>query len=137
VAIKLKPNEDLKGRWSVLMKVNYNIDYPYIGIDGKPVTRTKNEYPYSYDPFVVWEDNHGKSSVVYSDRLYQWDYEKYNKCCQKVWNNEGQYFSQRQPQDIEKFLTLYFNKPIKLTLIMEGCNVSNGYPYWIFGYEIK
>jgi hypothetical protein len=113
------------------------VNFDYCDIKGNPVRKTKYEYPYSYDEFVVWKNNYNKdkSSLVYSDRLHQWNYEKYNRCCKEVWHNEGQYFSQRQPEDIEKFLSKYYDKPIKLTLIMEGCNVSNGYPYWIFGFE--
>jgi hypothetical protein len=53
----------------------------------------------------------------------------------EVWNNEGQYFNNRKPQDIEIFLSKYLEKSITLTGIEEGCNVSNGYPYWIFYYK--
>lgn len=109
----------------------------HVDLNGNPISRTKQEYPYSYDPFVVWKrDYHkGKGHTVYSDRLIQWDYNKFNKCCQQVWNNTGQYFDNRKPNDIEKFLSKYFDKEIKLTAIMEGCNISSGYPYWIFFYE--
>lgn len=115
------------------------IDCTYIDLDGNPVKRTKEEYPYSYDAYVVWKKDYrkGKGNAVYSDRLLQWDYDKYNKYSKEVWNNEGQYFNDRRPEDIEKFLSLYFGKNIKLTVIMEGCNVSNGYPYWVFFYEDK
>ena len=38
----------------------------------------------------------------------------------------------------EKFLTEYNGYKCKLIVLMEGCNVSNGYPYWIFHWkEIK
>jgi len=104
---------------------------------GEIVKRTKWEYPYSYDPFLTWKNNFikNKSNAVYSDRLMQWDFKKFNKCCKKVWGNEGQYFYNREPEDIEKFLNLYWSKEIKLTTIEEGCNVSSGYPIWIFYYE--
>lgn len=111
----------------------------YIDLDGKPVSKTKEECPYSYSPYVIWKNEYTQkqSCTVYSDRLIQWDYNKYNECCRNVWGNEEQYFDGRNPKDIEKFLSMYFNKEIKLTAIMEGCNVSNGYPYWIFFYENK
>jgi len=113
--------------------------YTFVDLDGNLVEKDKYNYQYSYDPYVVWKNNYlPDSSMVYSDRLMQWDFRKFNKCCLQVWNNEAQYFHSRQPKDIEKFLSLYFGKEIKLTVIMEGCNVSNGYPYWIFGFkEIK
>lgn len=115
----------------------YGYNYNYVGIDGEPVKRTKEEYPYSYDSYVVWEEDYNKTTnnAVYSDRLIQWDYDKFNKCCRNIWGNERQYFNDRSPKDIGKFLSLYFDKEVKLTVIMEGCNFASGYPYWIFYYE--
>lgn len=113
-------------------------NYMYVDLDGNPVKKTKDEYPYSYDPYVVWKGDYDKekiSNVVYSDRLWEWDSKKYNECCQEVWNNHGQYFYNREPEDIERFLSKYFRRNIKLTVILEGCNVSNGYPVWVFYYE--
>jgi hypothetical protein len=109
----------------------------YVDLEGNPVKRTKEDYPYSYDSFVVWKENYckEKSNVVYSDRLLQWDYNKFGECCMEVWGNQGQMFYDRNPKDIEAFLSKYFSKEIKLTVIMEGCNVSNGYPIWTFIYE--
>lgn len=111
----------------------------FVDLDGKPVKRDRYSYPYSYDPYVEWMGDYqkGVSHPVYSDRLWQWDSKKYDRCCNEVWGNEGQYFNNRKPKDIERFLSLYFEKEVKLTVIMQGCNVSNGYPYWIFYYETK
>lgn len=109
----------------------------YRDINDNQVKKTKDNFPYEYEPFVIWkkECNENKRNVVYSDRLMQWDYEKFNNCCKIVWNNEEQMFYNRTPESIEKFLSLYLDEEITLTVIMEGCNVSNGYPYWIFYYE--
>jgi hypothetical protein len=121
------------------MFTNYGelLDYSYVDLKENPVKKTREEYPYSYDAYVIWKKDYkeGKGNVVYSDRLMQWDFGKYNACCKRVWNDERQYFDDRQPEDIEMFLSLYFEKTIKLTAIMKGCNVSNGYPYWVFFYE--
>jgi hypothetical protein len=113
--------------------------YEYLDLDGNPVKRSRESHPYNYDEYVIWQKDYKKASanVVYSDRLLQWDYDKFNECCMKVWGNEGQYFSNRESDDIEKFLSLYFGKNINLTAITQGCNVSNGYPYWVFFYENK
>lgn len=109
----------------------------YQDLYGNPVERTREQYPYSYDPYVQWRDgsNEEIECCVYSDRLMQWDFDKFNSCCQKVFGDRGQLFNQRQPKQIEQFLSLYFDTPIKLIVIQEGCNVSNGYPYWIFHYK--
>lgn len=107
-------------------------------IHGERVERTPREFPYSYDPFVVFKDPSwtDRDTVVYSDRLHEWDWQKYNRCCMEVWNNEGQLFGGRKPADIERFLRLYNEDPgLKLTGIEEGCNYSNGYPFWVFYYR--
>lgn len=121
---------------------NFTIDMfnkIYYGVNaftGDPITKTPQSHPYSYEPFVVWENEEvGATGSAYSDRMMQWDYEKFNKSCEEVWGNKGQLFHSyiRQPKDIEKFLQLYFDKPnLKLARLVEGCNVSSGYPYWVF-----
>jgi len=118
---------------------NFTTNCGRVDMDGRPVNKNKEQHPYSYDAYVVWQEdfNKFKGDCVYSDRLFQWDTEKYNESCKKVWCNTGQYFSSRNPKDIEKFLSEYYDKEVKLTMIMEGCNVSNGFPYWIFFFENK
>ena len=107
-----------------------------INIRGEQVRRSKYQYAYSYDPFVVWKgDFENTDSRVYSDRLWQWDSEKFNTCCIEVWGNKGQYFDNRSCSEIERFLSLYFNKEVELTGIEEGCNVSSGFPFWVFYYR--
>lgn len=113
-------------------------DAKFVDLNGKPIERTPFSHPYNYDEYVIWKDkifNEDKHSAVYSDRLYQWDYEKYDKCCQEVFKNKGQAFYQREPKEIEKFLKMYFEKEIKLTAVAQGCNQATGYPYWVFFYE--
>jgi hypothetical protein len=111
------------------------------GVDeyGNPVERTKQQYPYSYSPFVTWRKpglkgrgEHG----VYSDRLLQWDFDKHDSLCQKHFGDKAQMWYSRAPAAIEAFLRDYFNKPeLELQLVMEGCNVGNGYPVWVFYYR--
>lgn len=106
-------------------------------INGEVVKRTIFYYPYSYDAFVIYKNgyNKKKDSVIYSDRLIQMNYELYDSCCMQVFNNTGHAFDGRKPEDIERFLSLYLGRNIKLTGIEQACNVSNGYPYWIFYYR--
>ena len=46
-----------------------------IGIDGKPIERTPETYPYSYDAFFEYmaPDHQDTDSMVYHDRMMQWD----------------------------------------------------------------
>jgi hypothetical protein len=115
------------------------INYLGTDINGNTIQKTLDRYPYSYDAYVTWKGdyNREKNEAVYSDRLFQWDSKKYNNCCKEVWGNESQYFYERNPKEIESFLSKYFEKEIKLTAIEVGCNMSTGYPYWVFYFEDK
>lgn len=109
----------------------------YFGLDGRMIQRTPIDYPYSYDEYLLWRHDYhkDKSKTVYSDRLYQWDSKKYDKCCEEIFGNHGQYFDDRNPKDINKFLNMYLGKEVKLTAVLQGCNRSTGYPFWKFVYE--
>lgn len=107
-------------------------------IRGERVERPISEYPYSYDAFVIFKDPEWNphDEVVYSDRLRQSDHAKFDECCMAVWKSDGQQFYDRSPEQIEKFLRLYFgDDQLKLTGVEQECNVSNGYPYWIFFFR--
>lgn len=103
-----------------------------------PVRKTKKEYPYGYDGFVVHRvgNNSEANETVYSDRLWQWDHSKYNKSVEKVFGDHRQMFYQATSDELERMLREYFDNPkLKLILVMEYCNVSNGYPVWRFDYN--
>ncbi len=85
---------------------------------------------------VIWQQNHEEDdSAVYSDRLWQWDSEKYDRCCMGVWGNRGQMFYDRKPEEIQRFLSLYLGKEVVLTQIKQEQNASSGYDYWLFCYR--
>ena len=107
-------------------------------LEGKEIERTPYTNPYSYDEFVLWMGDYKKENTVkvYSDRLRNFNYEKNNLVSKEVFGDVGQYFNNRKPEDIELYLCKMLDKKIKLTAITEACNVSSGYPYWGFIYEI-
>ena len=109
-----------------------------IGIDGKPIERTPETHPYSYDPFFEYMAPEYSESdrMVYHDRMRQWDAKAFRNAVALTWPDkaENQGFYDKDPRDVEKFLGLYFGKPVHLTGVLRGCNVGNGYPYWIFCY---
>lgn len=89
-------------------------------------------------PDVTYENGISKEdTVVYSDRLYQWNPTKYNQLCRKHFGNEGQFWNNRQPEKIEQYLSDYLEKEVKLTQIKQTENVSTGYPIWIFRFKEK
>lgn len=100
---------------------------------GNKIERSKMDYPYSYSPFCYYLNGDIKdaTATLYSDRLYQWDSEKYNELCKKHFGDKGQIWSGRSVETTEKFLAEYLDKEsVKVIAMIEGCNVSNGYPYW-------
>lgn len=123
--------------------MNLNRDYlytnEYLDLDGNPIERTPEKYPYSYEPYVQWKGDYDaeKSSSWFSDRLRRWDSKKFDECCEKVWGKKTAYFRNGHPKYVEKFLSLYFEKKVKLTAILEGCNYGNGYPYWLLYCEFE
>lgn len=111
----------------------------FVDIDGNPIERTPFSHPYSYDAYVVYkaDDYNKKDTWVYSDRLLQWDRGAFKTAVREVWPDKSgsQTFSGRKPEDINRFLSLYFGKEVRLTAIQQACNVSTGYPCWIFAYR--
>jgi hypothetical protein len=93
-------------------------------------SRTPEEYPYSYDPYFLLgskREVEGATSA-YSDRMREWDREKYTA----MMHGGGDYgWRKATLVDASEMLSAYWAKPVRAVAIAEGCNVSNGYPYWI------
>jgi hypothetical protein len=117
------------------MPVMYHEFYPYAG------KKSKWDYPYSYDPFMVWYNDEVKTlqdddgqlrdvSTIYTDRLLQWDWDKHNELCRKHFGDEGQLWNDRDPKKIQAFLCDWTDKKIVLIANVQYVNVSNGYPVW-------
>lgn len=106
----------------------------------KPVVRTKQSHPYSYDGFVTYRNgkNEEATGTIYSDRLLQWDYAKARNLMMKHFSESGDYWDSRSPEKIQSFLQDWTDeRNLKLILVMEYCNVSNGYPVWRFDYAVS
>ena len=113
------------------------VNHLFVSADGRVASRTPYSHPYSYDPFVTFRCNQNvvPDNTVYSDRLYRWDTEKYNRLCRRYWDDEAQHFYERHPKQIEAFLRDYFGHPnLILTLIEQQCNQATGFPVWRFDY---
>ena len=122
------------------LQINYDGTSFRIAVDefGNPVEKSKLEHPYSYSGFVLWRggENEEVDSTIYSDRLTMWDLKKHNELCLKHFGNKGQHWNNRDPEKIEAFLKDWCeDEGLKLILIMEYCNVSNGYPLWRFDFS--
>lgn len=113
-------------------------DSPYVDWQGNPVKNTPSKAPYSYDAYVIHKEKQEYQHVVYSDRLRQWDSKKHDDLCFKHFGNTNQYWDNRKREKIEAFLQDYYGVyNLKLVGVMKGCNVSSGYPYWIFFFDAE
>lgn len=72
-------------------------------------------------------------NYVYSDRLSQWDYRK----SEKSWEIASKEYPQNSVAHRERYLSEYFGKPCTIEHVVVGVNVSNGYPYAVYGYTVK
>lgn len=102
------------------------------------VKKTKYDYPYSYDGFIVnrLAPNSEANNTIYSDKFNIFNKEKYKKLKEKYFPNDGDYWPvNNEPLVIQNFLREFFdNKDLKLVFIMEYCNLTTGYPYWRFDF---
>lgn len=82
-------------------------------------------------PQTVWGAEEKGISYDYSDRLWQWDYNKAKSAVEAA-NNAA---TRNTAKWCQTFLSHYHGKPVQLRHIMAGFNLGNGYPYQIFGYR--
>lgn len=95
--------------------------------------KTKADWPYNYDPFLIYFNEKAKqlpTSTIYTDRLRTWDWDKNKRLCRKHFGNEGDYWHDREHKKIEAFLCDWTGRNIMLIAVIQYVNVRNGYPYW-------
>lgn len=106
----------------------------FVDFHGKPVNKTIDQYPYSYDMFMLYKapDAVLTTSHIYSDHLH-FQYPNYQEIMQQTLGSTSDDFRQFTSERLEGFLRALLGKPaLKLLAVMEGCNISNGYPLWRF-----
>lgn len=98
--------------------------------------RTRADWPYSYSDHFLWRDGSRESlkdaHAEYSDRMQQWDGDKWRGACAEAPRTQVTHWGQ---DACTKFLTAYFGRPVTACALSEGCNVSSGYPYWVFWFR--
>lgn len=106
----------------------------YHFVDPTRENRTKEHWPYSYSEHYLWGEREDGCEAVYSDRLAQWDGAKAVEAGKTVAGLNCRY-GYWGPEGTSKYLSAYFGKPVEAVAVAEGCNVSSGYPYWIFWFR--
>jgi len=70
---------------------------------------------------------------VYSDRMFQWDSEKFVTAKKEACGNKPFYHCSEE--ELGHFLSLYNGTPQEFVALWQGNNASNGFEYWIFFYN--
>lgn len=102
--------------------------------------RTPQDHPYSYDPYFL---KGSRASIkgaqqAYSDRLRSWHSAEAFEAAKAECGIEGHgdyWWRSAGLAQMSAFLTKLTGKDCKCVGIGEGCNVSNGYPYWIVWWK--
>lgn len=101
--------------------------------DDDPNKRTKEKYPYSYDAHYLWrdfeKDNMEGISSVYSDRMMQWDSEKYERA--RSFSGGG-WIESISKEAAKKFVQSYYGGKYNCVGFGICCNQSTGYGIGLF-----
>lgn len=133
MAIK-RNNSINRSHWSPFGFDDVCIDrgpHPDDDLDRQSPPRTKSSHPYSYDPFTVWGGSSKEcNGSEYTDRLAEW-YPKYHEIGRRIFGDRRWFGTHCHGEKIEEFLRELRSDPtLKLTRVVEYCNVSSGYPVW-------
>lgn len=107
----------------------------YLDIGGNIVERDPVEYPYSYDPYVLYKCGTYKETDTpyYSDRVRQWS--EFNNALSQIglkpYGAPYERMSWKNPKQVAQVMSILLKKKVECTAIMEGANYYNGSPYWI------
>lgn len=104
--------------------------YPTRDLDEQLVARMSIPGKEDYSTRTLFGEASAGLTYDHSDRLQQWDHEKYQKAIEHPPSRPG---CARFYQDMLRF---YHDDPgLELKHVIEEYNVSNGYPYLVFGYK--
>jgi hypothetical protein len=109
---------------------------PMIAVQKRRKSKLKHDSPhYTDERFssaqLIWGKEDGADFWVYSDRLWGWDYQK----AQDAHKEAGQNHTIGSVNYYERMLQVFNDDDsIRMTGIMAGYNISNGYPYRVYGY---
>lgn len=111
---------------------------------------TKDKHPYGFSEYFVWIVGGVKPmqslsdinavtdpgvQAMYSDRMQQSKPDAWKRALQSIREDCRMLTQHLSPHEATKFLTAYVGKPVEACALVEGCNISNGYSYFIFYWK--
>ena len=119
------------------MMRNYSANF--VDMHGNPVACNPVTNPYNFDAYVVWRKgkNEEITHTLYSDRLIgEFTNEALSAAKKKNFKGQGDSFDGFKPKQIEGFLSELYKKPVRMIILQKCCNLSSGYPIWIFQFSM-
>lgn len=110
--------------------MDYGYRYDWVSPHG---SRTPQEYPYSHDEFYLWrkfKDGDESVTSAYTDRMREWDAEKYARATKDRMTNYNSVPKSRAAAD--EIVAAYFGPKAECVGVAQSMNHSNGYPLGIF-----
>lgn len=90
-----------------------------------------------YGPWAIYEDEEVEvNSCVYSDRLFQWNYDKMEELRKKhLDRGQGNLLDGVEIKNVENLLNEYYElEKVRIGKISKGINHGNGYNYFFIEY---
>lgn len=118
----------------------YTVNNRYYKRGSSNPPKTIEQYPYNYDPIIrylktgIKEEDIEKYSGVYSDRMANWNPNKYQEAYHRYLGHQKiENMCYGNANNVEQFLRDYFDNPkLKLIAVIEYCNTATGYNCFCF-----
>lgn len=102
-------------------------------VDGALQKRFEDIEESPYDEVPLYTSRVKANNTIYADRMRQWDRDKYEECCKKVWGCIMNNFYSVDSSEVEDFISLYLDKKVTLASVYTNQGY-NGYDYYRFDY---
>lgn len=97
--------------------------------------RSKEDSPYGYSPYLVAGSStpyKGEDiESYYDDRMHGWYGDKWTAALKKAFGERSSY-QYASLEQMTQAISEVFGEAVECLQIIEGCNVSNGFPYRVF-----
>jgi hypothetical protein len=108
--------------------------------------RSPSESTYGFSEYFLWRTKEVRPtkpggihasydegiSAEYSDRLREQNRDAFDRAVREVGRSDE---AMADPTSASRFMTVYFGKKTKVVAVARGCNVGNGFPYWIVWFK--
>ena len=109
-----------------------------INLDGNEIVKKPYAHPYDFDEYIQWIDSdffEDSNYMINTNDLYSRDPNRYNTDCYFVWQNTDSSFEDRTPNEIENFLSVYFNVPVEVMAINKYYDTNKKCVSWNIYYR--